>query len=178
MGHSCLHIICSCGSSLLDLLRQLVASCGQRAHHLEAPDGPEGLEGPEGGADDVDDAGEGVAAKGLDAADEAGVAPVVGEGQRRRDGRPDTEDDVHAEKQEEDCVRERAVLDRRIVHAHVPARVCNYSRLHRSQTVLRPYNNLPYVTAFQASVSSEVKKETRTYWPRPSHACTLCSCSS
>ena len=59
---------------------------GGGAHHFEAPDGPEGLEGPQGTADNVDNAGEGVAAKGLDAADEAGVAPVVGERQRRRNG--------------------------------------------------------------------------------------------
>jgi hypothetical protein len=90
------------------------------AHHFEAPDGPEGLEGPQGTADNVDNAGEGVAAKGLDAADEAGVAPVVGERQRRRNGRPDAEDDVHAEEQEEDRVCERAVLDCRVVHTHVP----------------------------------------------------------
>lgn len=91
------------------------------AHHFEAPDGPEGLKGPKGSADNVDDAGEGVAAEGLDAADEAGMAPIVGEGQRRRDGGPDTEDDVHAEKDKEDGVCERAVLDCRMVHTHVPA---------------------------------------------------------
>ncbi len=91
------------------------------AYHFEAPDGPEGLEGPQGCADDIDDAGECVAAKGLDAADEAGVAPVVGEGQRRGHGGPDAEDDVHAEEHEEYRVRDRAVLDRRIIHPHVPA---------------------------------------------------------
>ena len=58
----------------------------------------------------------------LDAADEAGVGPVVGEGQRRGDGGPDAEDDVNAEEHEEYGVRERAVLDRRVVHAHVPGR--------------------------------------------------------
>ncbi len=99
----------------------LHCKCRLFAHHFETPDGPEGLKGPKGSANNIDYASEGVAAKGLDAADEAGVAPIVGEGQRRGDGGPDTEDDVHAEKDKEDGVCECAVLDCRIVHTHVPA---------------------------------------------------------
>lgn len=112
---------CSNGNPVKARARAIASLLGLCAHHFEAPDGPESLKGPKGSADNVDDAGECVAAKGLDAADEAGVTPVVGEGQRRRDGRPDTKDDVHAEKDKEDGVCERAVLDCRIVHTHVPA---------------------------------------------------------
>ena len=38
---------------------------------------------------------------------------------------PDAEDDVNAEEHEEYGVRERAVLDCRVVHAHVPGRQCS-----------------------------------------------------
>lgn len=94
--------------------------CNQ-TYRLEAPDVPQALAGPPDTADDVDNSCECVLVKGLDSCDEAGVCPVVDDGEGWGDGSPDAEGCVHGEGEEEPGICQRTVIPGRIVDALVPA---------------------------------------------------------
>lgn len=94
--------------------------CNQ-THRLEAPDVPQALARPPDTPNNVDDSSERVLVEGLYSCDEAGVCPVVDDGERRGDGSPDTKGCMNGEGKKEPGVCQRPVIPGRIVDALVPA---------------------------------------------------------